>query len=254
MNKDPFDVMFPYWGGEVKGKPGGWAVGYNVKLWETNWALRQLRGKKRPWRVQKFKRSLYTGEVQLLGRPICFKTKASAKKAILEMAKARKKIWEEKCGSSSGEGRVTSAQRELANARSKTRRKWFPDTTAVLEQMEQTGRTEEHDLALRKALAIDLARLKRTPDPEITSSISLDQKFTASLEKAWSSANPLDPVDEEIVLNWVALYSEDKPNDYGDKIREKTGSKIYDAAIKRRVYRKGLRVAEKFQKPKPKPQ
>ena len=84
--------------------------------------------------------------------------------------------------------------------------------------------------------------------------VSLDQKFTASLEKAWSSANPLDPVDEEIVLNWVALYSEDKPNDYGDKIREKTGSKIYDAAIKRRVYRKGLRVAEKFQKPKPKPQ
>ena len=245
--------MFPFFGGEEKGKGAGWGVGYNVKLRASNWYIRRLTGRKKPWRVLEGTRDRQTGEIQRSGRPRFFKAEASAEKAVLKMHEAYKKAQEEKYGPFS-EGSSSPAQQELIRARAKMIRKWFPDTTALHKQIELTGRTEEHDHALRKALAIDLSRLKRTPDLEITSSISLDQKFTASLEKAWSSTTPLDPVDEEIVLNWVALYSEDLPNDYGDKIRAKTGSKSSNAAIKRRVYRHGLRVAEKFQKPKPKAQ
>lgn len=244
MKKDPFDVIFPYWGGEVKGKPGGWAVGYNVKLWETNWALLDLLGKKRPWRVQKFKRNLYTGDVQLLRRPRFFKTEASAEKAILKMDEARKKIWEEKRGSSSGGGEVTPAQRELANARSKTRRKWFPDTTAVLEQMEQTGRTEEHDQTLRKALISDLARLQRTPPDEIKNAVPLDKDFTAVLAKARTSSNPLDPMEEELALNWLAKYSGEVYERYEEVMKEATGIKYSNAAIRKRAQRMGLHVVK----------
>ena len=245
--------MFPFLGGEEKGKPAKRAIMYDERSKASNWYILRLSGRKKPWRVLEGTRDRQTGEVQRSGRPRFFKTRVAAEQAILKMYEADKKAKEEKCGPFS-EGSSSPAQQELAKARAKMIRKWFPNTIAIQEQIEQTGRTPEHDQTLRKALAIDLARLKCPIDPEITSTVPLDLEFTAALEKAWSSANPLDPIDEEIILNWAALYSEDLPSVYADKICKKTGSKISDDAIKRRIYRMGLRVAEEFQKPKPKPQ
>ena len=103
---------------------------------------------------------------------------------------------------------------------------------------------------IRKALAADLARLEHSIPKDI---LKGDPDFINTLVEAKEKANPFNPVVEELALNWLAHYSEDLPNEYGDKIRKKLKCEDSDAAIKGRVYRMGFRVAEQYQKPKSKP-
>lgn len=242
MNKDPFDVMFTYWGGEVKGKPGGWAILYDERSTEINWYIRRLSGRKKPWRVLEATHDRQTGEFQRSGRPRFFKTEASAEKAILKMYEAYKKAREEKYGPFS-EGSSSPAQQELIRARAKMIRKWFPDTTALYKQIELTGRTEEHDHALRKALISDCARLRRTPPDEIKNAVQLDKNFTAVLAKARTSSNPLAPMEEELALNWLAKYSGEGDGSYPSTMEEAIGTSCTSDAIKKRAQRLGLTVS-----------
>ena len=231
--------MFAFLGGEAKGKPGGWAVGYNVKLWVSNWYIRRLTGRKKPWRVLEATHDCQTGEFQRSGRPRFFKAEASAEKAVLKMYEAFKKAQEEKYGPFS-EGSSSPAQQELIRARAKMIRKWFPDTIAV---QEQTGQTQEHSQALRKALAIDMARLKRPFAPEILAGVLFDPDFTAVFAKAQTSSNPLDPMEEELALNWVAKYSGEGDGSYPSTMKEVTGTCYTSSAIKKRAQRLGLTVS-----------
>ncbi len=242
MEQKPFDVMFPFFGGEEKGKGARWGVGYNVKLWVSNWYIRRLTGRKKPWRVLEATHDCQTGEFQRSGRPRFFKAEASAVNAILKMYEAYKKAQEEKYGPFS-EGSSSPAQQELIRARTKMIRKWFPDTTALHKQIELTGRTEEHALALRKARAIDMARLKRPVAPEILAGVLFDPDFTAVFAKAQTSSNPLDPMEEELALNWVAKYSGEGDGSYPSTMKEATGTCYTSGAIKKRAQRLGLTVS-----------
>lgn len=242
MNKDPFDATFAHWGGEEKGKPAGWGILFDVRFKEIFLDIKWLSGRKKPWRVLERTRDRQTGEIQRSGRPRFFKTEASAEKAMLEMCEADKRAKEEKYGPFS-EGSPSPAQQELIRARAKMIRKWFPDTTALYKQIELTGRAKEHDQALREALISDFARLRRTPPDEIKNAIQLDKNFTAVLAKARTSSNPLDPMEEELALNWLAKYSGEGDGSYPSTMEEAIGTCCTSDAIKKRAQRLGLTVS-----------
>jgi hypothetical protein len=243
MNTETLDIGPVIFGGEKKGEPGGHGVLFPDLQVEKGWFMFPTAGAKRPWGVQRYTKDLLrNGKFHRNGGISYFKTETKAKEALFNRVRAENKVQEQLTGPFS-EGSSSPAQQELIRARTKMIRKWFPDTTALHKQIELTGRTEEHALALRKALAIDMARLKRPVAPEILAGVLFDPDFTAVFAKAQTSSNPLDPMEEELALNWVAKYSGEGDGSYPSTMKEVTGTCYTSSAIKKRAQRLGLTVS-----------
>jgi hypothetical protein len=131
----------------------------------------------------------------------------------------------------------STAEADLEAAREKHFRECWPVTYAVKDKLRNAEGSDKAQLKeeLRRAFALDSARLKIPVPADVLAGLDLEPSFLGELAKAWKAADPLDQADREIVLNWLSQYAHQKPVEYAREINQVTGENVSAATLQKRV-------------------